>query len=128
MEELRRYTEEAQQRTGQIIPWVFHHEGTPIKGFRKSWETAVNKAGLPGRIFHDFRRSAVRNLIRAGVPAKIAMQLTGHKTRSIFERYNITEEGEDLANAVARLAEYREKQKEAVSKEPEKVVAGNFGG
>jgi DNA-binding HxlR family transcriptional regulator len=56
------------------------------------------------------------------------MQLTGHKTRSIFERYNITEEGEDLANAVARLAEYREKQKEAVSKEPEKVVAGNFGG
>jgi integrase len=127
MAELRRYTKEAEQRTGQIIPWVFHHEGVPIQSFRKSWETAVRKAGLPGRLFHDFRRSAVRNLVRAGVPAKIAMELTGHKTRSIFERYNITEESEDLANAVARLAEYRDKQKEATAKEPEKVVAGNFG-
>jgi integrase len=127
MAELRKYTDEAQQRTGQIIPWVFHHEGKPIGSFRKKWESAVRKAGLPGRLFHDFRRSAVRNLVRAGVPAKIAMQLTGHKTRSIFERYNITEESEDLNNAVARLAEYRNKQKETASKEPERVVAGNFG-
>jgi len=56
------------------------------------------------------------------------MQVAGYKTRSIFERYNTTEEGEDLTNAVARLAEYRNKQKETASKEPEKVVAGNFGG
>jgi hypothetical protein len=62
------------------------------------------------------------------LPAKIAMQVAGYKTRSIFERYNTTEEGEDLTNAVARLAEYRNKQKETASKEPEKVVAGNFGG
>jgi integrase len=126
MEQLRRYTDEVQQRNGEIIPWVFHREGKPIKEFRRSWKSACKAAGLPNRIFHDFRRSAVRNLVRAGIPAKTAMELTGHKTRSIFERYNITE-GEDLVNAVARLAEYRDKQKEAAAKEQEKVAVGNFG-
>jgi integrase len=81
---------------------VFHRSGQPIKDFRGAWKTACRKAGCPGRIPHDLRRTAVRNLVRAGVPERVAMQLTGHRTRTIFERYNIVSDG-DLRLAVERL-------------------------
>ncbi len=97
-------TEKLQRQKDMLIPWVFHREGKPIGDFRKSWETACKKAGVPGRIPHDFRRTAVRNLVRAGIPERVAMQMTGHKTRSVFERYNIVSEG-DLDAAAKRLDE-----------------------
>jgi integrase len=69
-----------------LVPWVFHRCGQRIKTFRRAWATACDAAGLPGRYCHHFRRSTVRNLTRAGVPEKIAMDFTAHKMRSVFDR------------------------------------------
>jgi integrase len=92
-----------ERQTGTIVPFVFHRSGEPIKFYRRSWLRACRDAGCPGRIPHDFRRTAVGNLVRAGVPERVAMMLTGHKTRSVFERYNVVSEA-DLGAGVAKLA------------------------
>ncbi len=89
-------------------PWVFFSEGKQIKSFRRSWNTACRKAKLTGKILHDFRRSAIRNMVRAGIPERVAMDLSGHKTRSVFERYNIVSEGDRL-EAANRLDQYLKK-------------------
>jgi len=86
-------------------PFVFHRDGHPIGQFRKSWRTALKKAGLGHVLVHDLRRTAARNLIRSHTPEKVAMGITGHKTRSVFDRYNITMES-DLAEAIERTGEY----------------------
>jgi integrase len=88
-----------------VCPSVFHWRGRPIAKLRRSWTTACRRAGLPGRFLHDFRRTAVRNLIRAGVQQPIAMKITGHKTDSIFRRYLIVDE-ELLAKATGAVADY----------------------
>jgi integrase len=85
-----------------VVPWLSHREGPPIKSFRTAWRAACRRTKL-ARIPHDFRRTAVRNLARAGVSENVAMELTGHLTRSVFERYNITTD-RDRRDAVARLA------------------------
>ena len=68
LERQRARTQAMEQATGQIIPWIFHRNGGRIVDFRVSWKNACTKAGVPGRIPRDFRRTAVRNLERAGVP------------------------------------------------------------
>ena len=97
------------RETGAIVRHVFCYTrgqktGHAIteSGFNKAWRKARIAAGCPGRIPHDFRRTAVRNLVRAAVPERVAMQLTGHKTRAVFERYNIVSPG-DLRDAARRL-------------------------
>ncbi len=99
----REMTTERERETSQVIPWVFHRDGEPIKRFEGSWKKACKAAGAPGRLVHDFRRTAVRNLERAGVPRSVAMKLTGHKTEAVYRRYAIVAEA-DLREGVAKLA------------------------
>jgi integrase len=103
LERQRSATELLQRGSRQIIPWVFHRDGEPIKDFRAAWKTACRAAGVPGRIPHDFRRTAVRNLERAGVPRSVAMKLVGHKTEAIYRRYAIVAES-DLRAGGDKLA------------------------
>jgi len=81
---------------------VFHRDGRPIRCFRRAWRTACRKAGLEGVVFHDLRRSFCRNAIRCGVDRDTVKKLSGHKTDSVFTRYNIQDE-RDLENAARRL-------------------------
>lgn len=99
----RVYTTDVERRTGQIIPWVFHRDGERVVSIRQAWRTACKKAGLVGRIPHDFRRSAVRRFERCGVPRSVAMQLVGHQTEAIYRRYAITNET-DLREGLAKVA------------------------
>ena len=75
---------------------------TRRRDFRKAWTSAWEAAGVAGRIRHDFRRTAVRNLERAGVPRSVAMKITGHKTESVYRRYAIVRDA-DLQDAVRKL-------------------------
>jgi integrase len=89
--------------TGRVIPWLFHRAGEPIGSFRKTWMAACKRAGLAGRIPHDFRRTAVRNLERAGISRSAAMAMVGHKTQSIYSRYAIADDA-TLKEAALKLA------------------------
>jgi integrase len=88
-------------------PFVFHRDGRQIKDYRIAWNTARHKVGLNRLLVHDLRRTAVRDLLR-GRPRggeKAVMAVTGHKTRAVFDRYNIIAE-EDIADTIARRDEY----------------------
>ena len=84
---------------------VFKADGVTRRVWKQAWPEACRRAGVLGRRLHDCRRTAARNLVRAGVPERVAMMLLGHSTRSIFERYNIVSE-RDLLEAGQRLQSY----------------------
>lgn len=88
-------------------PRVFHFHGKRITNFRKRWRTACKKAGMVGMKFHDLRRTAARNLERAGVSRSAAMAITGHKTESVYRRYAIVAEA-DTREGMARVGAYVE--------------------
>ena len=81
------------KKANRIVALVFHRNGKRIKDLRGAWDAACTAAGCPGRILHDFRRTAVRNLERAGVPRSAAMSMVGHKTEAIYRRYAIVDAG-----------------------------------
>jgi integrase len=80
--------------------------GRAIRDFRKQWESACNGAGVSGLLFHDLRRTGARNMRRSGIDEKVAMGILGQRTRSIFDRYNITD-GADLKQAVDKMVQRR---------------------
>jgi len=121
LREQRDHTTALEQASGQIIPWVFHRRGREIREFKGAWKKACVAAGYPDLIPHDLRRTAVRNLERAGVSRSVAMKLTGHKTESVYRRYAIVDE-KDLAEGVKKLATLKPINEES---SPAKII--NFG-
>ena len=85
--------------------FIFTQDGQRVRSFYKAWKSTCRRAGLVGLLFHDLRRTGLRNLVRASVPERVAMAISGHKTRAVFERYNIVS-GRDLKEAASKLEVY----------------------
>ena len=103
LERRRAVTRARERELGRLVPHVFTRaNGEPLGTFNKAWATACRAAGVPGRVLHDFRRTAVRNLVRAGVPERVAMQMVGWKSRQMLDRYHIVSAG-DLIEAARKL-------------------------
>ncbi len=86
-------------------PLIFHRNGKPVGDFRKIWKRACQAAGVVGHHLYDLRRTAIRNMVRAGVDPSVAMKISGHRTRSVFDRYNIISD-EDIREAVVKTTAY----------------------
>jgi integrase len=108
--EMERWLRKQLEGRSPECQWVFYHRGKPVGAQLRGWHEACERAELTGLLFHDLRRSAVRNMKRAGVQDKVAMQISGHKTRSVFDRYNIIDES-DIGDAAKKLDEYLKQRK-----------------
>jgi len=135
MGDCKRVLEEWRTHTLEHWPnclWACHYHGHPFQRFTHAWDRACERVGLEGKLFHDLRRTAIRNMVRAGIPERVAMQISGHKTRSVFDRYDIVSEG-DLHEAAVRMATWWKRQtptsegESIIRERPPAVYGHNFG-
>ena len=110
---LREVFERRMKRRVLSCTYVFHRNGRQINHFDIAWKSATNAAQCEGRRFHDFRNTAARNLNRSGVPQSVAHKLLGHRTSSVFDRDNVTDE-QDIREAADKLEAYLRDQGEKV--------------
>lgn len=115
LDEQRERTRTLERKRGEIVAHVFHRNGKPIRSMDAAWRSAAKRAGMEGALFHDLRRTAVRNLERAGVPRSVAMKLTGHKTESVYRRYAIAD-AKALEEGVQKLARLHEATTETTAR------------
>ena len=98
-----------ERELSRVIPYVFPMFNGPYRGsqrrdIRKVWRGACQRAGCPSKLKHDLRRAAVRDMVNAGIPERVVMQITGHKTRSMLDRYHIVTPF-DLQDAARKIAQ-----------------------
>lgn len=114
--EMRSWLEMQKARRDQMwpaCPWVFNHYNRGLDGHITGFVEACVAAGVPNLRFHDLRRSAIRNMERAGIPRKIAMEISGHKTEAVYRRYDIVSP-QDIRLAAAKMENYFEGLKSGV--------------
>ena len=109
-----------------LSEYIFHRKGQPIASFRKAWANACRFANVEGRLFHDLRRCATRNMVAAGVPQTVVMTITGHKTDSMFRRYAIVTV-EQQREALRAAQAYREQQAAAQRQRISTMPQGSTG-
>src|SRR5271166_1478364 len=104
-----------ESRDDFVFTWP---HGKPIRDFRETWRNACVAAGVPKLLFHDLRRTAARNLRRAGVAEGVIMKIGGWRTRSVFERYAIVSQT-DIADAMHKLEIQQNGHRNGHSAEPQ---------
>jgi integrase len=107
-------TKMAYQARDQDCPYIFQRKGQQVKSFRKAFENTRERLGMESLIFHDLRRTAVRNMDMEGIPRAMAKQVTGHKTDSSYERYGIGL-AKDTQQVGTRMASYHRKERQRLS-------------
>ncbi|HEY6288559.1 MAG TPA: tyrosine-type recombinase/integrase [Nitrospiraceae bacterium] len=99
---LRQWKDQTSRRY-PASPWVCHYRGEQLARIQKKlWDKICQRVGLTDKLFHDLRRTAIRNMVRRGISERIAMEISGHRTRSVFDRYDIVSEA-DIHDARTRM-------------------------
>jgi integrase len=110
--EMEHWLRRQRERCPEGCQWVFFHNSRPVGAQLRGWREACEAAGVPALLFHDLRRTAVRNMRLAGIDQSVRMKISGHKTTSMEARYNILD-GADLKDAATKMNSFLKAQKSA---------------